>query len=507
MRDSFSRRRFLQSTSAAGSLGVLGASWLNQVPAVTAEETKPDPKSVVFTADIEPTVQLLENTQRDKLLEEVAGRIRKGKLNYQQVVTALQLAGIRNVQPRPSVGFKFHAVLVVNSAHLASLASADEDRWLPIFWALDAFKESQAKDVSEGNWTMPAVATGKLPAPHEAREQLTHALEKWDAEQADVAAAILARTASAGDIFELLCRYGARDFRAIGHKIIYVANAFRALQVMGWQHAEPVIRSLAYAILNHQGEDNPANNDYAADRPYKENQKRIKAIRNDWQDGKVDAGATKELLVTLRTSSAADACEAVVQMLNQGVAPQSIWDGMLVGGGELLMRQPGIVGLHTLTTSNAIHYAYQNVQQDETRRLLLLQNAAFLTMFRDAMEKRGKVSDAEVLKLEPADKASVSLDEIFADVSGNRDAAARATLAYAKTEENADEFIRRARLLVFLKGRDSHDYKFSSAVLEDYRHLSPEWRDRFLATSVYNLRGSKANDNELVARTRQAFSA
>jgi hypothetical protein len=34
------------------------------------------------------------------------------------VLAALLLAGVRNIQPRP-VGFKFHAVLVVNSAHLA----------------------------------------------------------------------------------------------------------------------------------------------------------------------------------------------------------------------------------------------------------------------------------------------------------------------------------------------------------------------------------------------------
>jgi hypothetical protein len=51
---------------------------------------------------------------------------------------------VRNVQPRPSVGFKFHSVLVVHSAHLASIGGADEHRWLPIFWALDYFKATQA---------------------------------------------------------------------------------------------------------------------------------------------------------------------------------------------------------------------------------------------------------------------------------------------------------------------------------------------------------------------------
>jgi hypothetical protein len=61
-------------------------------------------------------------------------------------------------------------------------------------------------------------------------------------------------------------------------------------------------------------------------------------------------------------------------------------------------------------------------------------------------------------------------------------------------------------MLVFQKGRDTHDYKFSSAVLEDYLHVSPAWRDRFLATSVFNLKGSGDGDNPLVQRTRQALA-
>ncbi|HZZ27241.1 MAG TPA: hypothetical protein VFE46_04470 [Pirellulales bacterium] len=40
-------------------------------------------------------------------------------------------------------------------------------------------------------------------------------------------------------------------------------------------------------------------------------------------------------------------------------------------------------------------------------------------------------------------------------------------------EARAVPFIDAARLLVFLKGNNAHDYKFSSAVLEDYYHVSP----------------------------------
>jgi hypothetical protein len=58
---------------------------------------------------------------------------------------------------------------------------------------------------------------------------------------------------------------------------------------------------------------------------------------------------------------------------------------------------------------------------------------------------------------------------------------------------------------VFLKGNDAHDYKFSAAVFEDYGRLSPLWRERHLAASVFWLNGSGAPDNLLVQRARQAL--
>ena len=60
--------------------------------------------------------------------------------------------------------------------------------------------------------------------------------------------------------------------------------------------------------------------------------------------------------------------------------------------------------------------------------------------------------------------------------------------------------------MIFLKGRDSHDYKFSSVVLEDCQAMPPPSRDRYLAASVFNLKGSGEPDNDLVKRTRVALA-
>ncbi len=141
--NSLERRDFLTVTASTLGLSTLGLSGLlGSLRPLSADELRVD-GIARFSDEIEPLVRFLENTPRDVIIEQVASRVQSG-LSYRELLAALFLAGIRNVQPRPSVGFKFHAVLVVHSAHLASVSGPAEDRWLPIFWAIDNFKSSQA---------------------------------------------------------------------------------------------------------------------------------------------------------------------------------------------------------------------------------------------------------------------------------------------------------------------------------------------------------------------------
>jgi hypothetical protein len=513
MLDMISRRDLLKRGTAAGLVVGLGdLAFLSRLSPVSAAESRLEPNAVRLQPDIEPLVRFLEETPRERLLEETAARIHRG-LSYRDLLAALLLAGVKNVEPRPSVGFKFHAVLVVNSAHLASMASPPEHRWLPIFWALDYYKACEARDVEErGDWTMSAVDDSSLPPAHEVRDAFISAMDNWDEAAADAAVAGLARTAGANEIYELFLRYGMRDFRSIGHKAIYVANSWRTLQCIGWQHAEPVLRSLAYALLAHEG-DNPSQRDDPADRPFRRNQELAQRIRPEWRDGQTDHAATSELLQVLRTATNDEACDVVVAMLNRGVAPQSIWDALHVASGELLMRQPGIVALHAVTTTNALRFAYQTSASDDTRRLLLLQNAAFLPMFRNAMRGRGPLGEATIAQLTSVETENdaPTLERVFAELRREPMSAARNLLTFLKHSGDnaaaAQQVIDTARMLVFLKGDDPHDYKFSSAVLEDYYHVSPQWRDVCLAADAFMLPSSADADNKLVERTRAALGA
>jgi hypothetical protein len=481
------RRDFLATSASAAALAGL-------FPKVALSQMRLDPSSVRLGAGLEPLVKLIEDTPREKLLEEVATRVKKG-LSYNELLAALFVAAVRNVQPRP-VGFKFHAVLAINAAHQASLSGPDSDRWLPLFWSLDSFKGSQAEEKKKTGWTLPAVDESKVPPPDKARQAFITAIETWDVTGVDGPVVSLARHAGAHEVFELFFRYGMRDFRDIGHKAIYVAGAYRLLGVIGWQHAEPILRSLALALQYYTG-DSPATIDADADRPWKFNQTIVGQAPPAWTGGKIDSAATADLLVVARTADPEAMAKKTLDLLKAGIAPRSIWDALFSAGGEILMRRAGILSIHAMTTFNALRYVAETSGNDETRRLALLQAASFLPLFRGKLDKE--------LQIDQVEPQAATLDEVFADVSKDKMSASRKLLGYLKEGGDARSLVEEARRLIFMKGVDAHDWKFSSAVLEDYAQLSPAWRDRFLAASVHHLKGSQSPDNGLVARVRGAL--
>ena len=505
MSTSLNRRNFVRSSLAIGTMtGLGGFAFLGKLPAIQAHDEKTLPETIQFDADVEPLVRLIETTSREKVFDKIVAQIHSG-ISYQQLLSAVFLAGIRNIQPRP-VGFEFHCVLAVHSAHLAAMAASDGDRWLALFWALDNFKQSQAVKQKKGAWAMPRLLEGKAPSSMHARESFIAAMDAWDPEGADPSIAVLARTSGANELLELFTRYGSRDFRDIGHKAIYVANAFRTLNTIGWRHAEAVLRSVTFALL-HCDSGNPAKDDLEPDRPWRDNLVRAKAIRDGWQRGKVTPEATNDILAVQRSGSVKEVCDKVVELLNREVDPASVWDGLFITAGELLMRQRGIVALHSMTSMNALHWLYQTSGTDETRRLLMLQAAAFASLFRRSLGRPAQqgvnIDAVEQMEI----KGPNVIDMIFANASKDRLTATRQTLSVLQQDsKNADAIIAAGRRLVFNKGRDSHDYKFSSAIMEDFYHITPHWRNRYLASSMFWLHGTGDQDNELILRTRGSLA-
>jgi hypothetical protein len=222
----------------------------------------------------------------------------------------------------------------------------------------------------------------------------------------------------------------------------------------------------------------------------------------------LDDGASDDLVAALYDCTPAEASQKVVALINDGISLQSIWNAIYAGAGELMMRQRGIVALHSVTTTNAIRHAFQNATDTKTRQYLLLQNAAFLPMFREAARTRGPLADRRITSLGKTESpiSPTAVEETFVLMGNDRLAAAEKLHGYLQNSGDPQSVVDHARRLVFLKGNDSHDYKFSSAALEDYRKLTPVWRNRFLAASVFQLRSSAESTRPIVERINSALS-
>jgi hypothetical protein len=457
---------------------------------------------VRFRPEIEPVVRLIEETPRQRALEVAVNQLKTG-LSYRNLLAGLFLAGIRNIKPRP-VGFKFHAVMVMNSAHLLAQSSAVTERLLPLLWALDNFKASQAQDVKEGDWSLGPVDESHVPKPHQAKAEFIRAMEAWDADAADSAIAGLCRCSGAAETMEPLWRAAVRDQRNIGHKAIFAAQSWRTLQSIGWEHAEPVLRSLVFGLLDLQGDGHAA-----PIGPYQANLENAAKIRADWQIGREDPAATQALLQAIRQATPEAASAEALRLLNQGIAPGSCWDAVVLAACELLMQSPGIIAVHATTATNALHYIYSASGDDLTRRLALLQAVGWQPMYR-GRSKPEKTTPIDSLKPAAAvstPSAEEAVAEVFTAINQDRHEAGDKAISYIARGGSADLIFDMARRMIFHKGRDSHDYKYGAAVWEEFLWSSdPKWRGPIVAASMFNVPGAKTPDSPLMIRARDALA-
>ena len=510
-----SRRDVIHGLTSAALCRAVGA--LSSPILIGRDEAEVTPAFMKFRPEIEPLVALFERTPRDKCAEMLVDQLRQG-VSYRQLMAALFLAGIRNVNPRPP-GFALHCVFVIHSAHIISLEAPADSRLLPLFYALDNFKASQERDAAQasGDYTMRPIS-GSLPASHRAKTEFTAAMEAWDPERAERAVVSLARDRGPSPVFEMLWRYGARDYRNIGHKAIYVANAHRTLNAIGWQHAEPVLRSLVLALLDF-GKQQSVNGYAFDDQCYAGNLKRLDEflprLDDTWMAEQADPLVTRSLLGVIRESTAEEDCTEVATRLAKGkTSAGSVWDAVHLAAAELRMRaraSAAFVGVHAVTSVNALHHAYLVLSEPRDRLLLLLQAVGWVGQFRKWAETREEsMRKFPIDDMEPnADVVSPdrALKEIFAAVPSNLDAAAAQALRLSQDLPARQAFLAAALRLTLTKADEVHYYKYLAALIEDFPLVNPEWQPHLLAATVYYLKGANDSEPAAMKRAREALRA
>ena len=476
-------------------------------------EAQVTPEVMKFHPELEPLVSLIERTPRERCAEMMVDQFRSG-VSYRQAMAALFLAGIRNINPQPP-GFALHCVFIIHSAHLISLEAQPDMRLLPFFFALDNFKTAQERDRGQtsGDYTMRPVR-GAIPGGERAVAEFTAAMDTWDVERAERAVVSAARNRSGAEAFEMLWRYGARDYRNIGHKAIFVANAHRTLNAIGWQHAEPVLRSLTRGLLAF-GPDQEVNGYKFEDQCYVKNieltTKTLPAISKLSADQSSSASVVRDLCATLREATPAAACTEIASRLASSRGSfADAWDAIHLSAAELCMRvgsNGGIVGIHAVTSANALHHAYLTASTSASRLLLSLQAAGWMAQFRTWAASRDKeLRKLSITQLEshsdPAD-----IETVLARPASEMEHAASEVVRLARDLPKRQALFASALRTTIPRANEVHYYKYLAALIEDVPLISAEWQPHLTAASLCYMKRRDDPEPEAMTRARKALGA
>ena len=72
----------------------------------------------------------------------------------------------------------------------------------------------------------------------------------------------------------------------------------------------------------------------------------------------------------MRSMETEAACQQAADWLAGGQAQATcLWDAVHLAAGELMMRQPGIYGIHTVTSVNGLRYAFEQAASVQSAAL------------------------------------------------------------------------------------------------------------------------------------------
>ena len=482
-----------------GRLGLLRA-----ITPARAADMKVGPDAVRFRPEIEPVVRWIEETPREQALEVAVAHLKEG-LSYRDLLAGLFLAGIRNIKPHP-VGFKFHAVMVINSAHLLGQTAAVSDRLLPLLWALDNFKKSQAQDIKEGDWTLGKVDEAHLPSPDRA-EGGVHSSDGR-----------LGRR-----------RGRRRRRRALPHRgggrgdgAVLSLRRPRPARTSATRRSSPCsaggpCRRSAGSMPSPSSARSPSacstctsDSRHVAVGPYEANLENAKKVRDGWQVGKPDPAATRSLLETIRQARPSRP-RPRRSLLNRGHRPRLALGCGHPGRQRVADADPGHprAARGDLGQRPALHLRRQRRRDQPHASPCSKPSAGSRCSAAGSSPPRPLAIDALEPKTSEA-KGDEAVSDIFATIDKSKeskDAAAAKAVGYLNAGGSTDLLFAAARRMIFHKGRDSHDYKYGAAAWEECVLASdPKWRTPLAAAMMFNLPGSKTPDSPLMNEAREAVS-
>ena len=168
-------------------------------------------------------------------------------------------------------------------------------------------------------------------------------------------------------------------------------------------------------------------------------------------------------------------------------------------------RSAGIVGIHAVTSANALHHAYNSATTPESRLLLLLQAAGWMAQFRTWAHAREKsLRSLSITDLDPnAERADP--ETIVSRSAAEVDKASAELVALARDIPARRRFFAAALRSTIPRANEVHYYKYMAALIEDVPLVSNEWQPHLTAATLYYMKRPDEPEAEPISRARKAL--
>lgn len=498
-------------------------------------------------------LRFLRETPLDAIVPAAVARLRAG-LPLAELAAATLLAGLEDIRPRP-VGFHFHCVLQLPAIGSVAAALPPAEQPLPFLFALQVYKQSQAAMATRSPWSLPPPPK-VLPAASLAGAELAAALDEFDLEAADAAVTALHRTAPQEAVLDALLPFTLRDFADVGHHPIFGTAAFRLLDLLGWQHAEPLLRALVHGFVLAGRTDTLA--PHAASRGLA---RRLLAERpalaapspfplaprgslapplarspaaaaattgSGARPPSADLPAFTRAALGESSGSALSAMHALLRALPPELALQHGFAAAERVALELLLENPKLLSVHAATSIRALRELAACSSDRELQFTALFQAASWCPLWRKAFGGPHDDDAAASLDALARDAAALPPSSPSASTSSSASRAAELLADHGRVERRAlsvallralddargdqeavDAYRAAARALLVAKGREAHDWKYFAVIDEgaaaDAHAGRPADPLPLVALTGY-LRSSRDPDHAPTAEAREALA-
>ncbi len=327
-----SRRQFLAEVGQGTLIAAVGCAAASDLGLATAfaEEA---PARLDF-GSLEPLVRLMQETPVNRLLPQLAEKLKSG-VELRRLVAAAALANSRTFGGEDYVGFHTMMALAPALRMAGELPQALQP--LPVFKVLYRNTNRIQEKGGRKEEVLHPVQPGPLPEGREGGEVLREAVRRKNVEEAEKTFAALAKI-SAEDAFNHLL-YTVQDTTEV-HRVVLPYRAWGLLDVVGREQAHTLLRqSVRYCV---RAESYSGNAEWSGTRtllPKLLDEHRL--IGREPSTRIPDDKWVDEFSQTLFKSTAEQAAEAAAAALAEGIAPDAIGEAISLAANQLVLRDHG----------------------------------------------------------------------------------------------------------------------------------------------------------------------